>query len=86
MSTVAQANGRASAEAASLIIVRVEDVIDPTLAGRTGCVYQSPPQSREQAPELVRLLLGWRSEQPDGELRWVAAVAGGRRTVTVERV
>ena len=81
-----QANGRASSAAASLVIVRAEDVIDPTLAGRTGSSYQSPPQTREQAIALVGLLLGWRSEQANDESRWVAAVAGGRRTVTVEPV
>jgi hypothetical protein len=81
-----ESNGHAHPGVSSLVIVRVEDSIDPRLTGRTGGVYQSPPQSPEQAMELVRLLLGWPSGHPDGHARWTTAVAGGRRTVTVEKV
>jgi hypothetical protein len=35
------------------LVVRVEDQINPTLAGRTGARYESPPQPREQALTLA---------------------------------
>ena len=70
---------------ASLVIVRVEDAIDATLIGRTGVSYESPPQTREQAMALVGVLLGSQSYETNGEPRWVTAIAGGRRTVTVEQ-
>jgi hypothetical protein len=61
----------------------VRDAINPTLAGRGDASYQSPPQPREDALNLVRLLLG-RSEAPDAsELRWTCPIAGGQRTVTL---
>jgi hypothetical protein len=67
-----------------LVIVRVEDSIDPTLTGRIGGSYENPPQTREQAMELVRLLLGGRcNPRDDDESTWVIAIAGGRRTVTL---
>ena len=69
-----------------LLVVRVEDQINPTLAGRPGARYDSPPQPREQAHTLVRLLLGWPSEPLDGQTRWRCAVAGGTRTVTLDPV
>ena len=69
-----------------LVIVRVEDAINPTLAGRGDISYHSPPQPRDEALDLVRLLLG-RSEGPTAEdHRWTCPIAGGRRTVTLEPV
>ena len=44
------------------MVVRVEDAIEPKLTARTGASYESPPQPREQAMMLVRLLLGCDSE------------------------
>ena len=45
--------------------------------------YESPPQPREDALNLVGLLLG-RIEQPQSsELRWTCPIAGGQRTVTL---
>ena len=79
----AEANGRAIATAEPLVVVRVEDAIDPTLAGRAGASYESPPQSHEHALALVWLLLGCAIEPPNGDKRWVAPIAGGRRTVTI---
>ena len=67
-------------------MVRVEDEINPTLAGRPGARYDSPPQPREQAHTLVRLLLGWSTAPLDGQTRWRCAVAGGTRTVTLDPV
>lgn len=86
MSTQPQANGRVAAAGTSLVIVHVEDSVDLRLTGRTGGAYQSPPQTPEQAMALVRLLLGGQSDQPNGESRWVTAIAGGRRTVSVEQL
>ncbi len=86
MSARAELNGGASSAAASLVTVRVEDVIDPTLTGRVGGTYESPPQPREQAMALVGLLLGGQSEKPVRSRGGEAAIAGGRRTVTLKRV
>lgn len=69
-----------------LLVVRVEDQINPTLAGRAGASYDSPPQPAEQARTLVRLLLGWSTEPLVGQTRWRCAVAGGTRTVTLDPV
>jgi hypothetical protein len=74
-------NGRAGRSKA-LVVVRVEDAIDPRLTARVGFTYESPPQPREQAMTLVRLLLG-RTEPTNGSDRWVAPIAGGRRVVTL---
>jgi hypothetical protein len=69
-----------------LLVVRVEDQINPTLAGRAGVSYDSPPQPPEQARTLLRLLLGWSTEPLDGQTRWRCAIAGGTRTVTLDTV
>ena len=66
-----------------LVVVRVEDAIDSRLAGHAGGVYESPPQTHEQALALVALLLGCRADLGNSRERWVAAIAGGRRIVTV---
>ena len=83
MTASANGNGRALTE--PLVVVRVEDAIDPALTGRAGTSYQSPPQAREQAIALVWLLLGRAGEPLNGEQRWVAPIAGGRRVVTLTR-
>ena len=44
-------------------VVQVEDTITAALAGHDGCTYQSPPQPRDEAMSLIRILLG-RSEEP----------------------
>jgi hypothetical protein len=78
-----EANGRVRLAAGErLVVVRVEDAVDPRLTARAGLVYQSPPQPREQAMALVRLLVG-RTEPANGSDRWAAAIAGGRRVVTL---
>jgi hypothetical protein len=66
-----------------LVVVRVTESVTPALTGREGGSYVSPPQSREQAMTLVRLLLGCATEPANGDGRWVAPIAGGRRTVTL---
>jgi hypothetical protein len=81
MTEHANGNGHAG-ELERLVVVRVEDTIEPTLTEQTGGRYQSPPQSHEQAMALVRVLLG---RPPDGDRarRWTAPIAGGRRVVTL---
>lgn len=64
------------------VVVCVEEVIDPALAGRRGLSYKSPPQDRDRAVALLRLL-GCTGE-PDGTNRWIAPIAGGRRVVTLQ--
>ena len=82
-----QANGEGHVgDAGSLVVVRVEDAIDPRLSGLTGAAYRSPPQTPRQAMTLVGLLVGGDGHRSNGESRWVTAIAGGRRTVTLERV
>ena len=58
MSHQANGNGRAGGSLDRLVVVRVEDTIEPQLTGHTGGRYESPPQTREQAMVLVALLLG----------------------------
>jgi hypothetical protein len=66
-----------------LVLVCVEDTIEPALSGHAGAVYHSPPQSHEQALALVRLLVGHPVDVlADGD-SWRVAVAGGRRIVTI---
>lgn len=84
MNAAEAVNGNRLAAEEPLVVVRVEDAIDPRLTGRAGMVYESPPQPRGQAITLVRLLVGHVGEATGSEAgRWVAAVAGGRRIVTL---
>jgi hypothetical protein len=77
----ANGNGHAG-EFERLVVVRVEDTIEPALTEQAGARYQSPPQTQEQAMTLVRLVLG-HVPDADGSPRWTAAIAGGRRVVTL---
>ena len=83
MSHQANGNGRAGGSLDRLVVVRVEDTIEPQLTGHTGGSYESPPQPREQAMVLVALLLGRAASGADGERQWTASIAGGRRVVTL---
>jgi hypothetical protein len=74
------------ADREQLLVVRVEDQINPRLAGWAGASYDSLPQPPEQARTLVGLLLGRSTEPLDGQTRWRCAVAGGTRTVTLDTV
>jgi hypothetical protein len=69
-------------------VVRVMDRVDERIAGHDSCAYASPPQPRADAVALARLLLGGTVSHADGSEPWTrtVAVAGGRRTVTLERV
>jgi hypothetical protein len=81
MSTPATTNG--------LIVVRVRDQVNSTLAGHDGREYTSPPQERSDALILVALLLG-RPAQTNGDRdeqsSWSCPVAGGQRTITLDPV
>ena len=64
MTSTPNGNGSGVAPVAELVVVHVRDAINPTLAGRGDASYQSPPQARDDALNLVRLLLG-RNEAPN---------------------
>jgi hypothetical protein len=81
MSQQVNSNGHAR-RLEQFVVVRVEDTIEPALTEQMGGRYESPPQTREQAMALVRLLLG-RFVHEDGGHQWTAPIAGGRRVVTV---
>jgi hypothetical protein len=61
-------------------VVIVEEHIERHLAGRSPCLYISPPQLRTSARALVRLLLG-RPTQELGDGPWRIAIAGGEREI-----
>ena len=85
MTSTTNSDGSGVAPVAELVVVHVKDAINPTLAGRGDASYESPPQAREDALNLVVLLLG-RNEAPNAsEPRWTCPIAGGQRTVTVTR-
>ena len=71
---------------AQCVVVHVRDTITSALAGHDGCCYESPPQPREEAMSLIRILLG-RSEEPPADEGgpWTCPIAGGQRTVTLTR-
>ena len=84
MTGATNGNGSGVAAVAGLVVVHVTDAVNPALAGRGDVSYQSPPQAREEALNLVCLLLG-RNEAPNAsEPRWTCPIAGGRRTVTLK--
>jgi hypothetical protein len=74
-------NGHRGETAGELVVVHVQDEINQALTGHVGVRYESPPQPREQALTLVRVLLGYPGEQLDGGAEWCCPIAGGRRRV-----
>ena len=83
MTRTPNGNGSGVAPVGELVVVHVRDAVNPTLAGRGDVSYQSPPHARDDALNLVRLLLG-RNEAPHAsEPRWTCPIAGGQRTVTL---
>jgi hypothetical protein len=83
MTSTTVSNGSGVVPVAELVVVDVRDAINPTLTGRGDASYRSPPQAREDALNLVRLLLG-RSAAPNASPpRWTCPIAGGQRTVTL---
>jgi hypothetical protein len=68
-------------------VVEVREDVTEALIEHEGHVYVSPPQDREQAVELVALLLGHPMSVNSGaEQLWLVAIAGGQRTVKLRRV
>ena len=69
-----------------MVIVRVADEVNQALTGHVGCLYESPPQPRDQAMTLVEVLLGYARETLDASRQWSCPIAGGRRSVTLAPV
>jgi len=68
-----------SADMTSGYRVRVVEHISEQLPGVPGWRYDSPPQTRDDALGLVRMLLGG---DPDlTRSHWVCPIAGGQRSV-----
>jgi hypothetical protein len=80
----AEADAYSDRLAGELVIVSVTDEVNQSLTGHEGCRYESPPQPREQALTLARVLLGYTSEELDGGERWSCPIAGGRRTIALK--
>jgi hypothetical protein len=68
-------------------VVEVRENVTEALIDHEGQVYVSPLQDREQALELVALLLGHPATvNGGGERLWHQAIAGGQRSVKLRRV
>ena len=83
MTSTSNGNGSGVAPVAGLVVVDVTDAVNPILAGRGDARYQSPPQAREEALNLVALLLGCNEAPNASQPRWTCPIAGGHRTVTL---
>ncbi len=66
-------------------VVHITDEVDPRAVGRAGCAYTSPPHTPAHALELVAALLSCPTPPPAGAGPWSLPIAGGRRTVTLQR-
>jgi hypothetical protein len=72
---------------AERFVVEVRESVTEALIEHEGQMYVSPPQDREQALELVALLLGHPASPNGGvEQLWRQAIAGGQRSVKLRRV
>ena len=72
---------------AERFVVEVRDNVTEALIEHEGHVYMSPPQDREQALELVALLLGHPTSANCGaEQLWRQAIAGGQRSIKLRCV
>ena len=69
-----------------LFVVEVREQRTAALAGREGGEYESPPQGREQALQLVEVVLGQKvTVNGERERSWRQPIAGGQRSVTLRR-
>ena len=59
--------------------ILVTDQLTPGLAEGHSRQYESPPQTEEQARELLSILVGPRTHDQPGP--WRQAIAGGQRLV-----
>lgn len=62
--------------------VIVTDDVDPVLVEHDSMRYEGPPQNRQDALALTRLLLGV-AAPPDDHGPWRQARRGGQRTVQI---
>jgi hypothetical protein len=67
---------------------RVVDSVDERIAGHGNCAYTSPGQPRGDAPRVCAAAARGAVAIAGGSERWTrrVAIAGGRRTVTLERI
>ena len=78
-------DGRQSEPGQELVVLCVQDEINQALTGHGGCRYESPPQARQQALTLARVLLGYTGAELNGDEKWSSPIAGGRRTVALKQ-
>jgi hypothetical protein len=72
---------------AQRFIVEVRENVSEALIEHEGHVYVSPPQDRDEALELVALLLGHPASANGGpDQLWRQAIAGGQRSVNLRLV
>jgi hypothetical protein len=81
--TAVTCNRRAGSATYPLVVVHATDTVNPTFAGCGDAPYGSPPQPRDEAINLVGLLLGRHGDLDGEETRWTGPVAGGQRSVTL---
>jgi len=77
-------NGTSAAASERLFVVRVSQSCCEPLAGRGPGEYRSPPQPLPAARALVALLAGRNHVEQIAAGELTVAVAGGRRTITLE--
>jgi hypothetical protein len=77
-------DGRHGELGQELVVLYVQDEINPVLTGHGGSQYESPPQPRQQALTLARVLLGYTGGELNGDETWSCPIAGGRRTVALK--
>ena len=78
--------GSVNGTADELVVVHVRDAVNSILNGRGDVSYQSPPLPAEEAMTLVRLLLGHGGAPREDEVSWRCPIAGGQRTIRIERL
>jgi hypothetical protein len=75
----------AQQDTAGLFVVRVSESCCEPLADRAAVQYVSPPQPLQAARSLVALMFGRGDGDGIALGEHAVAVAGGRRTITLER-
>ena len=69
-----------------MFVVEVHESITQALTGSEGHVYVSPSEQRDEALELVALLLGHPpAAHGEREQVWRHAIAGGQRSMKLRR-
>jgi hypothetical protein len=77
-------DGTRSEPGQELVVLYVQDEINQALTGHGGSHYESPPQPRQHALTLARVLLGYTDAELDGDETWSCPTPGGRRTVALK--